>query len=338
MAGRKKVLLLFCGGTTLFPEKVAIQAVHKKEDIRPWLKNVGEMKMICEVEPYFIFGGEATDVGAREWIKIAEVISKNYKKYDGFVITHGIETLPYTAAALSFMLQNLGKPVILTGSPIPSQEESSAEILQSIFKNFRGLGVKANLINACQVAISDIAGLLVVFGSRIIVGAQMEKFSDFSPNYPEMSGQKIIGKIDFGLTLYDPTLKRLAKKPKVTAKVDPKVTIFDFHPGIDFSLLKNILDSHPHGLIIKTQSSSFFPESVYKLLKAALKKGLPIVIYATGGFRRVKAEEFIYIDQMSLVTTVVKLMWILGQTKNLSRIKKMMLNDYTGERKGGARS
>lgn len=337
MRGRKKILLLFCGGTTLFPEKVAIQAVHKKEDIRPWMKNVAEMKMICDVDPYFIFGGEAADVGAREWIKIAQVIGENYKKYDGFVITHGLETMPYTAAALSFMLQNLGKPVILTGSPIPSQEEASAEILQSIFKNFRGLGVKANLINACQAAISDIAGLLVVFGSRIISGTRLEKYSDFSPNYAESSGQKIIGKIDFGLTLYDQSLKRSLKKPKIFPSVDSRVSIFDFHPGMDFSLLKNTLASHPHGLIIKTQSSSFFPERIYKLLKSALAKNLPVIIYSTGGFRRVKAEEFINIDHMSLVATVVKLMWILGQTRNVSRVKKMMLEDYTGELKGGAK-
>ncbi|MFA5070534.1 MAG: asparaginase domain-containing protein [Patescibacteria group bacterium] len=335
MANRKKIMLLFCGGTTLFPEKVAFQAVHKKEDIIPWMKNVAEMKMICDVTPYFIFGGEASDVGAKEWIKIAETIGANYRKYDGFVITHGVETLPYTAAVLSFMLANLGKPVILTGSPVPSQEESSAEILQAIFKNFRGLGIKANLINAAQVAISDIAGLLVVFGSRIIAGTRLEKFSDFSPNYFESSSQQVIGKIDFGLTLYDQSLKRSAKRPKIAAQVDPKVTIFDFHPGMDFSLLKNVLDSRPHGLIIKTQSSSFFPESVYRLLKAALKKGMPIVIYASGGFRRVKTEEFIYVDHMSLVTTVVKLMWILGQTRNVSRIKKMMLTDYSGETKGG---
>lgn len=287
--------------------------------------------MMAEVDPCFIFGGEAADVGAREWVKIAETIKKNYKKYDGFVITHGIETLPYTAAVLSFMLQNLGKPVILTGSPIPSKEEASAEILQSLFKNFRGLGVKANLINATQVAISDIAGLLVIFGSRIISGTQLEEISRGTVNFFESYNQKIIGKIDFGLTLYDQKLKRSTKNIQVKAKIDAKVSVFDFHPGIDTSLLKNILEQGVHGLIVKTQSTSFFPESVYGLLKKAIKKKIPIIIYSTGGFRRIKGDDFIYVDNMSLVTTVVKLMWILGQTKSMPKIKKMMATDYTGE-------
>ncbi len=314
----------------MFPDKVAVRSVHKKSDIIPWMKNVSEIKMMAEVDTCFIFGGEASDVGAGQWSALAETIKKNYAKYDGFVITHGIETLPYTAAMLSFMLQNLGKPVILTGSPIPSKEEASAEILQSIFKNFRGLGVKANLINATQVAISDIAGVLVIFGSRIISGTKAEGLSLYSDD-KEKEKYKVIGKIDFGLTLYDVKAKRNNKKPFIKESVDPKVSIFDFHPGMDTSLLKNILEKDVHGLIIKTQSTSFFPEAVYAMLKKALKNKIPIVIYSTGGFKRVKEGDFIYVENMNLITTVVKLMWILGQTKSMKTVKKMMATDYTGE-------
>lgn len=331
MIQRKKILLLFCGGTTLFPEKVATPSVHKKEDILLWMKNVEEVRMIAEITPYFVFGGEAAEVGAKQWLSIAETIYHNYKKYDGFIITHGIETLPYTAAVLSFMLQNLGKPVILTGSPIPSKEETSAEVLQSIFKNFRGLGVKANLINACQVAISDISGLLVIFGSRIMSPTQLDNLTDLPSNLLSDKEQKILGKIDFGLTLYNPFLKRNLKKPQIKARIDPKVSVFDFHPGLDTSLLKNALAVGIHGLIIKTQATSFFPAAVYSLLKKTRQKGVPIVVHVSAGLKPPKDESFIYIDNMNLTTTVVKLMWILGQTKNLNRIKKMMLTDYTGE-------
>lgn len=331
MVKRKKILLLFCGGTTLFPEKVATPSVHRPEDIKPWMRNIEEVRMIADLDPFFIFGGEAAEVGARQWLKIAEGIRRNYKKYDGFIITHGIETLSYTGAALSFMLNNLGKPVILTGSPIPSREEASAEVLQAIFKNFRGLGVKANLINACQVAISDMAGLLVIFGSRIFSPTQAENLADPKAIFYEAEEKKILGKIDFGLTLYNQLRKRHSRRPQIRAKIDPKVSVFDFHPGLDLNLFKNVLASQPHGLIIKTQSSSFFPETVYASLKKAMAGGLPVVIHVSAGLKPPKDEDFIYVDNMSLVTTVVKLMWVLGQTKKPGQIKKMMQTDFSGE-------
>ena len=331
MIKRKKVLLIFCGGTTLFPEKVATPSVRRPEEIKPWMKNIEEVRMIADLDPCFVFGGEAAEVGARQWLKIAEAIRRNYKKYDGFIITHGVETLSYTAAALSFMLSNLGKPVVLTGSPIPSREEASAEVLQAIFRNFRGLGVKANLINACQVAISDLAGLLVIFGSRIFSPTQTENLADYKAGSDEAEGSKILGKIDFGLTLYRELRKRHSRRPQIKAKIDSKVSVFDFHPGLDLNLLKNVLASQPHGLIIKTQSASFFPETVYIWLKKAMKKGLPVVIHVSAGLKPPKDEDFIYVDNMNLAATVVKLMWILGQTKRPSQVKKMMQTDFCGE-------
>ncbi|MDZ7798228.1 MAG: asparaginase domain-containing protein [Patescibacteria group bacterium] len=330
MTKRKKILLIFCGGTTLFGNKVSVQSVRKKADVSGWMKNIDELKMMADIEPFFVFGGEAAEVGEKQWQKIAQTVIKNYKKYDGFVITHGLETLPYTAAALSFMLQKLGKPVILTGSPIPSGQESSAEVLESIFKNFQGLGIKANLINACQVAISDLAGVLVVFGSRILSGTAVEGLSSYTRK-EEKENKEIMGKIDLGLTIYKEVKKRSSQKPLLKPEIDPKVSVFDFHPGIESGLLKENIKKEVHGLIIKTHSTNFFPDSIFKYLKKAKQKKMPVVIYSTSGFKPVKKSAFIFVDNMNLITTVVKLMWALGQTTSMGQIKKIMAKNYNGE-------
>lgn len=114
MPSKKKILVIGTGGT--------IAAVQTEEGLRPAYKTeelisfFPEVKQIADIEGKQLFNLDSTNMQPHHWSEIAKEIEKQYEKYDGFVITHGTGTMQYTAAALSFMLQNLGKTVVLTGS------------------------------------------------------------------------------------------------------------------------------------------------------------------------------------------------------------------------------
>ena len=100
----------------------------------------------------------------RNWDRIIGEIGRHYGDYDGFVITHGTDTMAYTAAALSLGLGNLGKPVVLTGSQIPGWEIDT--------------DARRNLVNAMKLAVRDVAGVFVVFDERVIRGSRASKASE----------------------------------------------------------------------------------------------------------------------------------------------------------------
>ena len=117
---KRKVLLIYTGGT-IGMEKDYETGSLRAFDFGNIFQKLPEMKLIeCEVDVHpFKKPLDSSDMGTKEWKIIAKLIGKNYDLYDGFVILHGTDTMSYTASALSFMLKNLSKPVILTGSQLP---------------------------------------------------------------------------------------------------------------------------------------------------------------------------------------------------------------------------
>jgi len=135
MLKRKKICLIFCGGTTISYKDPRGTSVFKKEDISNWLKLVPEISLIGEIDSFFFYGGSSSDITVNHWVELANEIKKRLDKYDGFVITHGLDTILYTSSILSYMLQDLSKPIVFTGSQIPSKKEKPEKsVLDSLFK------------------------------------------------------------------------------------------------------------------------------------------------------------------------------------------------------------
>lgn len=146
-----RVLLLFCGGTLIMRENAedGSLVVNEKDDA---------IKMLLEMEPKlqkevatlsveFIDNIDSSNMSPQIWDRLGQVIFDNYEKYDGFVITHGTDTMAYTSSALSFVLQDLGRPVVITGAQIPG-----ARIETDARRNF---------VNAVRIATLDRAGTLI---------------------------------------------------------------------------------------------------------------------------------------------------------------------------------
>lgn len=161
----KKILMLGTGGT--------IACVPSADGLIPALdgpamiKLVPELEGVCAIETKQILNLDSSNLSPKHWQIIAEAIAVNYACYDGFVITHGTDTMAYTAAALSQMLQNCQKPVVLTGAQLPIQAEGS--------------DAPDNIYHSFVAATSPLKGVALVFGNQVIHGAHAKKL--FTENF-----------------------------------------------------------------------------------------------------------------------------------------------------------
>lgn len=155
----KKILMLGTGGT--------IACVPSADGLVPALdgpammKLVPELEDVCLIEAKQILNLDSSNLAPEHWQLIAEAVAANYTSYDGFVITHGTDTMAYTAAALSQMLRNCQKPVVLTGAQLPIQAEGS--------------DAPENIYHSFLAATSPLKGVALVFGDQVIHGAHAKK-------------------------------------------------------------------------------------------------------------------------------------------------------------------
>jgi len=203
---------------------------------------------------------DSSDMTPADWQLIADDIAANYDKYDGFVILHGTDTMAYTASALSFMFENLGKPVIVTGSQIP-------------LADLRSDG-QANLLNALHIAANyPINEVTLFFNNRLMRGNRSRKshadgFSAFSsPNLPPL--------LEAGINIELSTNVKVDEKPDGEFKVNPitpqPIGVITMYPGISHEVIRNTLLQPVNAMILLTFGVGNAPQNPELLaqLKAA---------------------------------------------------------------------
>ncbi len=211
---------------------------------------------------------DSSDMTPADWQLIADDIAANYDKYDGFVILHGTDTMAYTASALSFMFENLGKPVIVTGSQIP-------------LADLRSDG-QANLLNALHVAANyPINEVTLFFNNRLMRGNRSRKshadgFSAFSsPNLPPL--------LEAGINIELSTNVKVDEKPSGEFKVNPitpqPIGVITMYPGISHEVIRNTLLQPVNAMILLTFGVGNAPQNRELLaqLKAASERGVIVV-------------------------------------------------------------
>ena len=271
----KKILLIATGGT--------IASVQTADGMMPGLDGKGliervpALKEICEIDTMELMQLDSTNIQPKHWKSMARTVESQYDKYDGFVISHGTDTMAYTSSALYYMLENLKKPVIITGSQLSLTEEGS--------------DAPDNLITAFTAAAQGRPGVYLAFYGRLIQGntakkLHTEEFYAFkSINAPEAAVLKN-GKLEFNPE-YD---KYLADNPhpatgqalKVRDKMDTRVVIVDLVPGYKQEYLKALVDAGCRGIVLNLFGSGGIPgeKSPGNLLPAidyAISKGVKII-------------------------------------------------------------
>lgn len=319
----KKILMIATGGTIASKNSGAglAPAISSVE----LLSCVPELKEKCAIETVQPFNLDSTNLYAPHWLELVRIIEENYKKYDGFVITHGTDTMAYTAAALSYLIQNLGKPVMLTGS------QKSAYL--------RDTDARKNLYDAfCYCADDGAAGVHVVFDGKVILGTRAKKtrtqsFNAFSSvDFPE------VAILRDGEPLYYIRDEKPTGAPRFYRALDDEVFVLKMIPGMRAEIL-DYLGEYYDGIIIESFGAGGLPnyenDAFYSGMKKLLEKGKTVVLttqveregstldkYEVG--RRLReCGNVLEARCMTLEATVVKLMWILAQTKSAGEVEKL---------------
>ncbi|HEX8516700.1 MAG TPA: type I asparaginase [Bacteroidia bacterium] len=336
---RSKVLLIYTGGTIGMMQDAKTGQLkpfdfkHLSQQIPELNKFDVDLSAVSFSKPI-----DSSDMSPEVWVEIAESVKSNYNKFDGFVILHGSDTMSFTASALSFMLENLSKPVILTGSQLP-------------IGTIRTDG-KENLITAIEIAAAKVKGRPVVSEVCIYFEYQLyrgnrthkynaEHFQAFqSPNYPILAEAGVHLKYNMA-ALQKPSAKKLSVQTKLNADIN----ILKVFPGISPNAVDAVLNTkNLRGLILETFGAGNATTQPWFLeaIKGALSRGVVILNvtqcnagkveqgkYATSAaFRKMGV---IGGSDITLEAAVAKMMYVLGAAKDSKAIKQMLSADLRGE-------
>ena len=261
---RKRILLIGTGGT--IASEMGDNGLKPELTSSQLLKYVPDISGICAVDCLQLFSLDSTNIRPEHWLRIAKAIQECYGQYDGFVVSHGTDTMAYTAAGLSYLVQNSQKPIVLTGAQKPIGYETTDS--------------KQNLRDAFTVAASDMSGVLLVFNGKVIMGTRARKtrsksFEAFSSiNYP------IIGMVQDGRVIQYIRPKNCLPTRFYEA-LDPKVSLLKLAPGIDCGAAEYFL-GRSSALIIESFGVGGLPVyetgSFYEAIKRGLDAGKTVVL------------------------------------------------------------
>ena len=308
----KKILMIATGGT--------IASKETEEGLAPAISSaellscVPEVAQVCEVTTVQPFNLDSTNVRAPHWLEIARIVEDNYARYDGFVVTHGTDTMAYTAAALSYLIQNSAKPVVLTGSQ------------KSVYS--RDTDARRNLSDAFLFCADDRAcGVRIVFDGNVILGTRAKKTRTRSFNAFSSIDYPAIATMRDGKPFYYIEWPKPQSEPRFAHTMNERVFVLKMIPGLSADIF-DYLDSHCDGLVIESFGSGGLPDyehgAFLSRLAAFLAKGKMAVLttqaehegssmdkYAVG--RKLHAcGRILEARCMTLEATVTKLMWILS--------------------------
>ena len=315
----KNILCIGTGGT--IASEMASDGLAPELSANQLLRYVPQVQDFCRPDCQQLFSIDSTNMAPSRWLQIAACIREHYDEFDGFVITHGTDTMAYTAAALSYLIQRSPKPIILTGAQKPIESDNTDS--------------KINLEDAFRCACSPLRGVMVVFNGKVILGTRARKthsksFRAFSSiNYPELAY------IQDGHVL--PFIQpECQDRPVFYDRLGEKVALLKLIPGTDAALLDWMLE-HYDALIIESFGVGGMPSYVgsefYDLLADGIARGKTVVmttqvenegsnlsVYSVGS--RLKSElGVLEAYDMTTEAVVAKLMWILGRTKDPKQIR-----------------
>lgn len=282
---------------------------------------------------------DSANIRPEHWLDMAYIIHENYRRYDGFVIVHGTDTMAYSASALSFMLEGLNKPVIFTGAQLPIGSKRS--------------DAHENFVTALEIASEMRDGIPVVpevciyFGNLLLRGNRSSKrqsihFDAFeSENYPTLAEAGVV--IDYNATSIRPYDEK--RKLIYHDRLDSNVAVLKLFPGISRRVVESMLQIPDlKGVVLETFGSGNAPTDTFMMdsLSDAIERGIIIlnISQCSGGrviqgrYKTSKSLEDIGIisgKDMTTEAAVTKMMFLLGKEKDLARVKQLLPEPICGE-------
>lgn len=319
----KRILLIATGGTIASrPTDGGLAPQLCAEDI---LSCVPALRKLCHIDALQLLSIDSTNMTPDNWLAIAACVKDNYFRYDGFVITHGTDTMAYTASALSYLIQNSAKPIVLTGSQ-KSIYDPETDARRNLFDAFLAAQDEA------------LFGVLLVFDGRVICGTRARKTHTKSMNafssidYPELA------LLREGRILHYIRTARPVGLPAFYDRMNPRVFVLRLIPGMNPAVLRLLLDEYD-ALVIESFGVGGLPcyeqKDFLEAVNTWTAAGKPIVIttqvphegsdiavYQVGA-RAANLPGVLQAHTMTVESVVTKLMWILPQTGDLERIAQL---------------
>lgn len=338
---RPKILIIYTGGTIGMIENPQTHALEPF-DFDHLLQNVPKIRMLDFDIEHFEFPKpiDSSDMSPEHWGDIADVIETNYQNYDGFVVLHGTDTMAYTASALSFMLENLDKPVIITGSQLPIGEVRTDG--------------EENLITALQIAASRdkdggpmVREVAILFDNDLLRGNRSTKHSSDNFKAFKTNNYPNLATIGLGITFHPDSLWRNEGKKtlSVQKKMDNNVIYLDLFPGISESTVKHLLSTPGlKGVVLKTFGAGNGPTGKWfqSLLKDALKRNIVVVNvtqcmtgsvlphrYSTGISQTTGG--VVPGHDITAEAAITKLMYLFGRNLSPEEVRREMEKPIRGE-------
>jgi len=293
--------------------------------------HIPEIDDIADTTVISPFNIDSSQMEPDKWGIIVDVIKDNYDEHNGFVIIHGTDTMSYTAAALSFMLENLGKPVILTGSQLPLAEPRT--------------DARLNLLNSILLASQPIPEVSVCFNTYLYRGNRIKKRDIWSYDAFYSPNMEPLAKLGLNVRLSKTILTRDSILT-INPAIDPRVWVIRVVPGFHPTQLDLMIHENIKGLILEAFGAGNLPVSLSQMhgfLKEATENDIPVVIVSQSPYGTVNLELYeagrkastagvIPGGDMTVECATIKLMIALGRFDNLTDIRNYMLANVAGER------
>ncbi|MBQ5757149.1 MAG: asparaginase [Clostridia bacterium] len=333
---KKRICIIYTGGTIgMIPSGNGY--VPSGQDFREFFPSIPDMLKpgmpdleVIQFDPLL----DSSNIAVREWNRIGRTIAENYDSFDGFVILHGTDTMSYSASALSFMLENLDKPVIFTGSQIPLCE-------------IRSDGA-ANLVSAVLIAAeAKVREVCIYFDGRLLRGcrstkASSDRFTAFdSPNEENLA--------EVGIHI---SYRRNKNRPPADGPFhlmefeQVPVGIIKIFPGIQFEMFESIMTEQYKGVVLETFGAGNIPASssggLIPIIEKAYRNGTLIIVcsqcmqgtVSLGAYETSKALQDIGAvtgGDMTTEAAMTKLIYLFSRHEPVDRIRSLMMKNLRGE-------